>query len=347
LSWIPLNGRCEWFDDGKDTKGCEPNAQDLQRKADQLEANIKKSTGLSAQERAALEFELVKTLAWRMDLLNPGGTGPSARASIGAIVESQAYRNLSPERKLALWQVVSTGLQKGEIGRADLGRVAGGMWGLSQNKSVLAAYPELQSPPPSRGAGFSSANAFAPLGLGLTTIAGTTTLQVTNTALAIANVYTVAALAIVALAYVSFEAGKELARGIQGIYRSIKFDPDAYSRGGRPFLPQDPYSKESNDRRSAEWEKLYGQEPNTSDEDLAPSNSPSEAGKSSKTTRPSGKESADDVPSWAQGERMLPGETPREAADRVMRQRFPDGNYDQGPRSDYNRIKKRFERTKR
>jgi hypothetical protein len=44
---------------------------------------------------------------------------------------------------------------------------------------------------------------------------------------------------------------------------------------------------------------------------------------------------------------MLPGETPREAADRVMRQRFPDGNYDQGPRSDYNRIKKRFERTKR
>jgi hypothetical protein len=43
LSWIPLNGRCEWFDDGKDTKGCEPNAQDLQRKADQLEANIKKS----------------------------------------------------------------------------------------------------------------------------------------------------------------------------------------------------------------------------------------------------------------------------------------------------------------
>jgi hypothetical protein len=129
LSWIPLNGRCEWFDDGKDTKGCEPNAQDLQRKADELEANIKKSTGLSAQERAALEFELVKTLAWRVDLLNPGGTGPSARASIWAVVESPAYRNLSPERKLALWQVVSTGLQTGKLGRDDLGRVAGGMWG--------------------------------------------------------------------------------------------------------------------------------------------------------------------------------------------------------------------------
>lgn len=58
----------------------------------------------------------------------------------------------------------------------------------------------------------------------------------------------------------------------------------------------------------------------------------------------SGKEKADDIPSWAQGEQMQPGETPVQAADRVMRKRFPDGNYPKGPGSEHNKIKKYFER---
>jgi hypothetical protein len=43
---------------------------------------------------------------------------------------------------------------------------------------------------------------------------------------------------------------------------------------------------------------------------------------------------------------MEPGETPSQAADRVMRKRFPDGNYDKGPRSEFNKIKKFFERSR-
>lgn len=58
----------------------------------------------------------------------------------------------------------------------------------------------------------------------------------------------------------------------------------------------------------------------------------------------SGKEKADDIPSWAAGCQMQPNETPVQAADRVMRQRFPDGNYPKGPGSEHNKIKKYFER---
>jgi hypothetical protein len=199
----------------------------LQRKADQLEANIKKSTGLSAQERAALEFELVKTLAWRVDLLNPGGTGPSARASIWAVVESPAYRNLSPERKLALWQVVSTGLQTGKMGRDDLGRVAGGMWGLSQNKNVLAAYPELQNK--NLGAGFMPSggpDGLAALGLGVTALAGGG-LQLGLGGggaglVAAANPWVLAALVVAAGAYMvlSSDIGQDAIRNIGGVLRA-------------------------------------------------------------------------------------------------------------------------------
>jgi hypothetical protein len=231
LSWIPLNGRCEWFDDGKDTKGCEPNAQDLQRKTDQLEANIKKSTGLSAQERAALEFELVKTLAWRVDLLNPGGTGPSARASIWAIVESPAYRNLSPERKLALWQVVSYGLQTGKMGRDDLGRVAGGMWGLSQNKNVLAAYPELRQNVPS-GFNFAPQGSDPLLATGLLLVAGSGGVQLTfGAAATTTNPLVLTVLTVAAGAYASFQAGRGIASIIQGILRAAEADASAGDDG--------------------------------------------------------------------------------------------------------------------
>jgi hypothetical protein len=250
LSWVPLNGRCEWFDDGKDKQGCEPNAQDLQRKADELEANIKKSTGLSAQERAALEFELVKTLAWRVDLLNPGGTGPTARASIWAIVESPAYDNLSPERKLAFWQVISYGLQTGKMGRADLGQVAGGMWGLSQNKSVLAAYPELRNK--NLGAGFmpsGGTDGLAALGLGVTAMAGgTLQLGLSGSAsaglVATVNPAVLAILVIAAGAYMvlSSDIGQDVIRNIGGIWQSADVDATV-AKGGEVVVASETTEK--------------------------------------------------------------------------------------------------------
>jgi RHS repeat-associated protein len=59
-------------------------------------------------------------------------------------------------------------------------------------------------------------------------------------------------------------------------------------------------------------------------------------------TSGSGKEKSTDVPSWLKqsGERPFKGESGKEFADRVMNDRFGKGNYDKGPRSDYNKIKK-------
>jgi hypothetical protein len=57
----------------------------------------------------------------------------------------------------------------------------------------------------------------------------------------------------------------------------------------------------------------------------------------------SGKEKADDVPSWAKGNQPAPGENGKDFADRVMTDRFgPDWRETQktGPASDYNKIKK-------
>lgn len=57
-----------------------------------------------------------------------------------------------------------------------------------------------------------------------------------------------------------------------------------------------------------------------------------------------GKESASDIPSWAKGSRPQPGETPRQAAERVLSEKYGPGNYPKGPRSEFNKIKKFFER---
>ena len=55
------------------------------------------------------------------------------------------------------------------------------------------------------------------------------------------------------------------------------------------------------------------------------------------------KEKADNAPSWALGERPYVGENGKEFARRVMDKYFGEGNWDpkdNGPTSDYNRIKK-------
>ncbi len=54
----------------------------------------------------------------------------------------------------------------------------------------------------------------------------------------------------------------------------------------------------------------------------------------------SGKEKANDVPSWARGKRPNPGENGNDFARRLCDERYGPGNYNKGPTSDFNRIKK-------
>jgi hypothetical protein len=61
-------------------------------------------------------------------------------------------------------------------------------------------------------------------------------------------------------------------------------------------------------------------------------------------SRPSGKERGSDIPSWAKGSRPNPGETPNQAAERVLGNKYGSGHYPKGPGSEFNKIKKFFER---
>lgn len=60
--------------------------------------------------------------------------------------------------------------------------------------------------------------------------------------------------------------------------------------------------------------------------------------------RKSGKDAASDVSSWARGHKPLPGESGKDFADRLMDDKYGPGNYDKGPGTEHNRIKKRGDR---
>ena len=57
-------------------------------------------------------------------------------------------------------------------------------------------------------------------------------------------------------------------------------------------------------------------------------------------TRASGKEKANDRPSWAKGERPEPGESGKDFAKRVLDRRYGKNGYKKGPNSEYNQLKK-------
>ena len=57
-------------------------------------------------------------------------------------------------------------------------------------------------------------------------------------------------------------------------------------------------------------------------------------------TRTSGKEKANDRPSWAKGERPEPGESGKDFAKRVLDRRYGKDRYKKGPNSEYNQLKK-------
>lgn len=54
----------------------------------------------------------------------------------------------------------------------------------------------------------------------------------------------------------------------------------------------------------------------------------------------SGKDKATDVPSWAKGKRPKKNEDGKKFAKRLCDERYGPGNYDKGPGSEYNKIKK-------
>ena len=62
--------------------------------------------------------------------------------------------------------------------------------------------------------------------------------------------------------------------------------------------------------------------------------------KQAKKSKQSGKEKANDIPSWARGEKPRPGENGKDFAQRLCDKKFGKGNYNKGPGSDYNKLKK-------
>ncbi|MEY0291009.1 hypothetical protein AB7303_19050 [Providencia rettgeri] len=54
----------------------------------------------------------------------------------------------------------------------------------------------------------------------------------------------------------------------------------------------------------------------------------------------SGKEGAKGVPSWAKGERPLVGENGNKFAERLLDAKYGKGNYDKGPSTEFNQIRK-------
>jgi hypothetical protein len=53
----------------------------------------------------------------------------------------------------------------------------------------------------------------------------------------------------------------------------------------------------------------------------------------------SGKEAADDAPSWAQGQRPQTTENGRDFAKRLLDDKYGPGNYPTGPGSEFSKIK--------
>lgn len=61
-------------------------------------------------------------------------------------------------------------------------------------------------------------------------------------------------------------------------------------------------------------------------------------------SRPSGKETANDAPSWAKQENIDPNMPAEQSAKRLMNNKYGPGNWEKGPGSEFNKIKKWIER---
>jgi RHS repeat-associated protein len=62
-----------------------------------------------------------------------------------------------------------------------------------------------------------------------------------------------------------------------------------------------------------------------------------------KKAKQSGKEAKTDIPSWAKGTQKKPGESGKDAAKRVLDEKYGAGKYPTGPGSEYNQLKKYYD----
>ena len=63
-----------------------------------------------------------------------------------------------------------------------------------------------------------------------------------------------------------------------------------------------------------------------------------------KTSNKSGKEKGSDTPNWAKGKKPNTGEKPSDFAKRLMDEKAGRGNWKEGAKSEYNKLKKYAER---
>ena len=63
-----------------------------------------------------------------------------------------------------------------------------------------------------------------------------------------------------------------------------------------------------------------------------------------KQSKSSGKEKGNDTPSWSKGKKPKKGESGKDFAKRVMDEKYGKDNYDRGPNSEYNKLKKYADR---
>lgn len=59
-----------------------------------------------------------------------------------------------------------------------------------------------------------------------------------------------------------------------------------------------------------------------------------------KKSKSSGKEQANDIPSWARGQKPRKGENGKAFAKRLMDEKYGEGNYSKGTSNEYNQLKK-------
>ena len=59
-----------------------------------------------------------------------------------------------------------------------------------------------------------------------------------------------------------------------------------------------------------------------------------------KKSKSSGKEKSSDIPSWAKGKKPRKGESGKDYAKRLMDEKYGKDNYNKGPSSEYNKLKK-------
>jgi hypothetical protein len=117
--WGPNGEICGTVYAKGESDGC-TKARNLQQEADRLENQIKNTT--DAQSKAALEFELVKARAGRIDLYFPNE--PSALQAVIDLSKTPAYINMDPAKKSGLWNSFSVSMAQGKLSGTGIRAVA-------------------------------------------------------------------------------------------------------------------------------------------------------------------------------------------------------------------------------